>query len=246
MQPWEGDRDSAQMRDMVLPLALVSPARTKGDFEFKRFLGSAFVIGDGNYALTASHVVADVSEHHLVLMQLDSGWQTVFITGIEIHPIEDAALLRLGRPLPPLELALDEIHQSTSYGSMGYPESILHEVVPDDGSPALVRPDLVYFQGYVRRRRSNIEIPGLRGSNFFELSESSGPGTSGSPVWRVRQSDETFGIYIGEMRTEENPPRRIAFATRIDAILNWQPAMLGRPLRTIAKWCSAANGEQTD
>ena len=49
----------------------------------------------------------------------------------------------------------------------------------------LLRPDLVYTQGYVRRRLSNLPLDGIRGQQFFELSEAAGPGSSGALNTRV-------------------------------------------------------------
>jgi len=48
-----------------------------------------------------------------------------------------------------------------------------------------LRPDLVYTQGYVRRRLSNLPLDGIRGQQFFELSEAAGPGSSGALNTRV-------------------------------------------------------------
>lgn len=198
-----------------------------------RFLGTAFSIGDGSLALTAAHVLPPPGDVTLCLMKLvDREWWSVPVRSWDVHPVEDVALLYLSEPLEHAWLKLEGGHegQSASYRQWGYPDSVLLELVDPTSGTALPRPDLAYFQGYIRRRLSDMEIPGMRGRSFFELSEVSGPGTSGSPLMPLDRPWHVIGIYVGERLTDETPPRRLSYAVREDAFRDWTPDSLGRSI----------------
>lgn len=109
------------------------------------------------------------------------------------------------------------------YMLWGYPVDVQYEV-PNEHGVALPRPDLVYVEGYVRRRLSNIDLPGIRGSQFFELDSAAGAGCSGAPVI-LRQTGggdwQVTGVYVGN-RVNETEGVRVGYATRVadDAWLN--------------------------
>jgi hypothetical protein len=106
----------------------------------------------------------------------------------------------------------------------GYPEDVAMELV--ERGRTVFRPDLIYAQGYIRRRIAH-EIPSIQGNQLFELSEVVGQGCSGSPVYVNRAGVwDIIGIYVGEMLTERGTSR--AFAVREEAFRDWQPSIIDR------------------
>jgi hypothetical protein len=105
----------------------------------------------------------------------------------------------------------------------GYPGDVATEL--EDQGQVVFRPDLIYAQGYIRRRIAH-EIPYIKGAQFFELSEVVGQGCSGSPVY-INRGDvwDVVGIYVGELVTERGTSR--AFAVREDAFRDWKPPIIG-------------------
>lgn len=94
----------------------------------------------------------------------------------------------------------------------------MHEVVTDGF--ALPRPDLVYSEGHVRRRLSDIPLGHLRGAAFLELSAIAGSGCSGAPVTADRPGSspwEVVGVYVGDRRNEGEGVA-VGFATRVAAL----------------------------
>jgi hypothetical protein len=91
------------------------------------------------------------------------------------------------------------------------------------------RPDLVYTQGYIRRRISDIPIPGIRGNGFFELSEVAGAGCSGSPVMLITSGPAwlVIGVYVGQRIAAGDDLVRVGYAAREDLFRDWVPDLLG-------------------
>jgi len=151
----------------------------------------------------------------------------------ETHPTEDVAILRLVSPLWPswMRLAGTFETQALSYRSWGYPENVFHEVVSD--GIALPRPDLIYTQGYVRRRLSTT-LPGFHGTHFYELSDVAGGGCSGAPVLRHNAIAggvwDVVGVYVGEREVEGRDPIRVGLAIREEAFRDWVPDILGQSI----------------
>ena len=101
-----------------------------------------------------------------------------------------------------------------------------------------LRPDLVYYEGYVHRRMTDIPLDGIRGSHFYEVSTVAGAGCSGGPIvaknaapneWKV------FGVYVGERigvdSLTDRPRRSVGYAARLDAITDWYPKIYnGQPV----------------
>lgn len=192
---------SPALRDVVLPVVTIDPGAD--GVWLQRFLGSAFLIGSRGYALTAAHVIPAEGDGLAVLAADDAGWRAHLVEGWEAHPTEDVAVLKVAGPLTPswMSLAGSWEGQSLPYRSWGYPASVMYEIV--DNGLARPRPDLVYTQGYIRRRVSS-PLPGLVGSQFFELSESVGCGCSGGPVLRMDAGTRwlVVGVYVAQREIE--------------------------------------------
>lgn len=196
-------RQSDAIRDHVFPLfdvgsgGLLAPAR---------FLGTGFFLGRHDFAMTAAHVIRGV-EQAVALLAGPSGWLSFAANAAELHPREDLAVLAM-QP-PGLEhhwsafvtLKALETRSSLPYHLWGYPEDAALDLAETGQG---LRPDLVYSEGHVRRRVTDVPLPSIRGSRFIELSGVAGAGCSGSPVLRRRPGEmwDLCGVYVGERVNE--------------------------------------------
>lgn len=176
-------RDYDQLPNIVVPVVKIS-LQPGGGVRNEGFAGTAFLLQHGQgLAMTARHVADELTsgEAAVLFRGTDGAWQPAAVQGIEPHPTQDVALLRLepGTYVSPCVLSRRQEYASMSYMLWGYPEAVLYESVVD--GIALQRPDLIYSEGHVRRRISD-SVPGIRGSRFFELSTPAGPGCSGAPL----------------------------------------------------------------
>lgn len=209
-----------KITNFVMPVVRAE-RKSDGSIDYKGLLGSCFLIRDtGGVALTAYHVAAGMEVGTAAVLFLDASarWQAVFVKEVRKHPSQDVAVLVLEpdhRFPSPLALSREEHYASMPYMLWGYPEAVLHEVVVNDRAGE--RPDLVYDEGYVRRRIS-WDLPKIRGSRFFELSTVSGGGCSGAPVISRRPVDagqeiwKVIGVYVGERRAGDIA---VGYAVRI-------------------------------
>ncbi|MFG2667892.1 serine protease [Streptomyces sp. NPDC048387] len=197
-----------KMTNFVMPVVSIEP-KPDGGVGYKRLLGSCFLVrGTAGIALTAHHVAAGLSVGSAAVLFVNALgiWQAVLVREVRTHPSEDVAVLVLEpeHAFPSiLALSREECYGTMPYMLWGYPESVLHDEVINDR--AVERPDLVYDEGYIRRRIS-WGLPASRGSRFFELSRISGAGCSGAPIISRRPVDagrevwKVIGVYVGERR----------------------------------------------
>jgi hypothetical protein len=188
-------QQSDAIRDLVFP---IGTAEQRADrIHINNFLGSAFLIGNRGFALTAAHVILGSENERLVGMfcPASGGWFGFEVIAREVHPTEDVAVLQLdGGPWKSfLRLSNSIEHASCRYRLFGYPGDAAYERVQQ--GRAVLRPDLIYNEGYIRRRISE-EIPQLRGQSFFELSEVAGQGCSGAPI--AKFSAPAWDVVIGD------------------------------------------------
>jgi len=169
----------------------------------------------------------------------DGSWHANIVTSFEAHPELDLALLRTVDPRPaPIVVSFDRHFGSAPYMQWSYPQDVAYELVLEQ--QAFFRPDLVYLEGYVRRRMTDISLPLPGAKELYELSTPAGEGASGSAVIARRPVGpgrpwQIIGIYIGERQTEAfGRPQNVGYATRLDACHNWRPAIAGGG-RTLAE-----------
>jgi hypothetical protein len=218
-------QQSGAIRDYVFPLATVE--RSGNDLTVKRILGSAFLIGGRGFALTAKHVLADNDNERIagVFAPSQGGWCGVDVMNRDVHQSEDVGLIRLDAGPWKSFFRLSNSHENASgkYRLFGYPDDTTYELT--DNNRVLLRPDLVYNEGYIRRRYSGA-LPGLIGRSFFELSQVAGSGASGAPVFKHTSPIwEVIGVYVGEKLNDR--ATSVSYAVREEAFRDWAPAMLG-------------------
>ena len=121
--------------------------------------------------MTARHVAKEiVIGETAVLFNRNGEWELAGVQGVETHPVEDVALIRLepGDYHSPFKLSHFHAHASSQYG-VGYPDAILRELPPGRDSMTLPRPDLAYSEGHIRRRLTDIPSSRSLGAKLYEL-----------------------------------------------------------------------------
>jgi hypothetical protein len=227
------------VRDYVFPL-LLAEKDAAGGHSYRALLGTGFFIGSKGYALTAAHVAQKVIDLYgdaqsgvVGAFITDEGqWWTVQAMEAECHPSEDVAILRMDdtqQSWKPsiVDLAGSDVRSSSHYMQWAYPLDVMYDIV--EQGHAKPRPDLVYFEGYVRRRMTGIPLPGLRGTMFHEVSTVAGPGASGSPLMHYPTGADprwaVIGVYVGERETDGGV--QVGYVAREDEVRYWQPGLVG-------------------
>ena len=221
-------KQSDRVRDYVFPLCIAQ--KHENGIEFKKFLGSGFLIGKNSYAITAAHVIDGVeSDIYAMFIDDKNQWLAFSISEQELHPEEDIALIKIDyQPLNSFFCLNNAFEtQSLEYKQFSYPDDMMYEL--EDFGRATGRPDMIYLQGYIRRR-TNHPIPNMRGRSFFELSQIGGTGCSGSPIFKIDQLKNwrVVGVYVGERLNDRGTS--VSYAVREDAIRDWMPEILGHSL----------------
>ena len=217
------------IRDFVFPLATAE--KSEQGYALKSLLGSGFLFGNKGFALTAAHVIEQDASELLITMFAgeDNKWYIFEVSNNEFHPKEDVAILKIegGQWKSPFRMRNRWEGSSARYQMFGYPEDATYDLTDSSNSKVTPRPDLVYTEGYIRRRISfNPGIPNVKGDNFFELSEIAGSGCSGSPLYiNNNRVWDVIGIYVGEKLNDRGTS--ISYAVREDIFRDWSPAILG-------------------
>ncbi len=216
---------SDRIRDYVFPIATAE--RKSSRIVVKRILGSDFLIGNRGFALTAKHVIrGSEAEHLIAIFALSTGgWFSYEVMSREMHPEEDVALVKLsGGPWRSFfRLSNTAEYSSCKYRLFGYPDDTTYECT--ERGNVVIRPDLIYNEGYIRRR-FNGELPLILGCSFFELSEVAGKGCSGAPVFKFTRPEwDVIGIYVGEKLNDR--ATCVSYAVREKAFREWEPNILG-------------------
>ena len=235
LRPEMSHDPNTYIRDIVIPV--FQGQWTENSFEYESSIGTAFLIGNRGFAITAAHVIdqigSDIGKAAVGFIGDDNQWIPIRIIDTEIHDLEDVGIIKLEKcPIASWLVSSDKHeNQSCTYDSWGYPIAIA-ELSKKYEEHQLESPDLIYTHGYVRRRISKqLPVSIFRGSAFYELSEVAGEGCSGSPVIARTSIGkpfwEVFGIYIGTA----NAGFEASYAVRSDAIFNWHPKIINRTLR---------------
>lgn len=224
-----------KVRDHIFPL-IKAKKQKKGEIQVGELIGTGFLIGESGFSLTASHVIDQLLEGNreddilLALFIVDDYWLGVEVDLYEKHRTEDVGILKFKTFKRKSILKINDKpqHQSCEYHCWGYPKEVAQELSKLDQN-APIRPDLIFTQGYIRRRIQGPLYPTIifKGEQFYELSETVGSGNSGGPLILKKTIGqpfwEIFGIYIGE-KSEGN----IGYGVRAEAFATWIPKILGK------------------
>lgn len=223
--------DEQYSRDCILPL--IEMSLHEDGFDYESFHGTCFLIGSDGYAITNLHLLGVRKGNELGVLIVENGlWRAHIVEATETHPVEDIAILKLrGMKYKSfLKISTRSEYSPCKYKQLSYPEDVESELVIDNR--VVHRPDLIYLEGYIRRRMSNMEIP-LKGSDFYELSEPGSTGCSGSPVIDMRGGEiwDVIGVYCGNKTSALNGNiSGVRHAVRSDAICDWKPSILNKKI----------------
>jgi len=205
-------------------------------FEYGTAAGTAFLIGDRGYAITAAHVIDQIASDgrdSVVGFVNETEWVPFRITAQEKHPSEDVAVIQLeaSRMASWLVISDKSENQSCMYDAWGYPFAIA-ELSRKYEEHQLESPDLVYTSGYVRRRISKpLPVSIYRGTSFYEMSEVAGEGCSGGPVIARRSIGKSSWDVIGVYVAAVDVGFEASYAVRSDAFFSWCPKLIGCSVR---------------
>ena len=198
-------------------------------------VGTSFLIGNNGFALSAAHVIDQcfkgLSADEVVLALFwTNGWHVKEVVASDTHPTEDVGIIKLNGNSWASILEINDYPQNSSceYQCWGYPHDVAQE--PKELKPeALEKPVIIFSQGYVRRRVSNLlPVSIVPGNQFYELSEQAGQGNSGAPIILKNSIGQLkwkfFGIYNAERRN-------ISYAVRAEAFSNWKPNILDKTIK---------------
>ena len=145
---------SDRIRDYVFPICVAE--KNDNGIEFKQFLGSGFLIGSNSFAMTAAHVIDVHEEIYAMFVDENNQWVAFDIVQSETHPEEDVALIKINCNALKSFFCLNNAFetQSLEYKQFAYPDDMMYEL--EDFGRSIGRPDMIYLQGYIRRRTNHL------------------------------------------------------------------------------------------
>lgn len=230
------------LTDVVIPLIR---ANRKSDsiVEYVELFGTGFLIGSNGFATTCAHVIdqlhEELNENQILITHFPyNGKLYVFeLDKFEKHATQDVGVFQVKNAELTSFLKVLDSHENSSleYHGWGYPKETAKELKMFDLN-AFEYPELIFTQGYIRRRINRELYPTIiyKGNSFYEVSEQGGAGYSGSPIIDKRTIGKEYygiiGIYVGEK--EGNG---IGYVVNSQSFVNWKPNVIGR---TILEECN--------
>jgi hypothetical protein len=191
-------KSDQKIRDIVFPI--IRATKTHDGIEFKRLLGTGFLVEKSNLCFTSSNIFQDKNIKNIYcLFVISNKWEALPITKIVHNEILNISSFFITRPPYEswLNISKTEHHASCNFMLWGYPDEYLLDNQSDNQSDNQ-RPDLAYHQGYIIRRLSNILSP--KGTELFEINLVLSEGCYGSPLIIRDGNWGVIGIYIGSYK----------------------------------------------
>ena len=225
--------------DYIFPI--VTGTIENNNFKISKFLGTGFLIGNRGYALTCLHVIENIKDVLGTLFFESGKWAFLPIDKSEYHLTEDVALIHIVNNgyvwKTPFSISNEKEFGWLDYLMGGYPSDTVWErlIYSEKGLNNLFRPDLISIKGYIRRDYvGDLEIKGIKGNSFYELSTIAGKGCSGSPVFKFSNNKiwSVIGIYSAEKIIykgefeDKYVSTAVSYAVRSTSFAEWKPTIL--------------------
>lgn len=172
----------------VVAIGLYTPIESSGN----RVLGTGFVVGDGNYAITNYHVVStildpQIVQYYVVIQGKGTDVKALKAEVVEIDPLHDLALIKFNGKVKPIPLSNDiMLKPGTDIAFTGFPIGAAIGIYPatHKGMISAITPDAIPAQNanqLTAAMLDRLKKPEL----VYQLDATAYPGNSGSPVYTV-------------------------------------------------------------
>lgn len=166
-----------------------------------RFLGTGFVVGNGNYVITNAHVIPSVlSTENKEFLAVFSGRgdraKAHTVEQVAVDAAHDLALLRLhGAPLPAVKLGSSEsVREGQQFAFTGFPIGTVLGLYPVTHRAIVSAVTPIVIPAPSARHLNISALKALRNPfQVFQLDGTAYPGNSGSPLFHP-ETGEVVGI----------------------------------------------------
>jgi len=196
------------------------------------FLGTGFVIGNGQLVVTNAHVVAmaintDRLEKWAIFVRHNNNSKMAIVDKVAVDKEHDIAILKLRKgTLPPLRLGdSHSVREGEEYAFTGYPIGMVLGLYPvtHRGIISAISPVVLPVLSSAKlnpKLMRRLENP----YDVFQLDATAYPGNSGSPLYKIG-SGEVVGVInkVFVQGTKENvlsKPSGITYAIPVEHIKN--------------------------
>ncbi|MDC8830349.1 S1 family peptidase [Alteromonas gilva] len=197
-------------------------------------LGTGFVVGNGEYAITNHHVVdkplnPEIVQHYVFMSGVGQQVNIVKAEVIRIDPVHDLALLKLAEHLPPVSLGSNELlPPGTDIAFTGFPIGAVLGLFPatHKGIISAITPDAIPARGADQLSTEMLKRLGAS-QLIYQLDATAYPGNSGSPVF-LPESGAVVGVInkVIVKDTKESAlssPSGISYAVPVEHVLKLIP-----------------------
>ena len=156
-----------------------------------KLVGTGFVVGDGRYVITNSHVIpAKINTAKLEYLAVFTGKgnnpKARQAVRVEIDKAHDLVLLKIeGAPLPALSLGQSSrVREGEEYAFTGFPLGVIFGLRPVTHRGIISAITPIALQANAASQLDPTQIRRLRSPyNVFQLDATAYPGNSGSPLY---------------------------------------------------------------
>lgn len=217
-----------EVKPSIVGIGTFLPSRSPRNI----FLGTGFVISNGQLVVTNAHVVAkklnyDRMEQWAIYISNNNAPKRVLVEKVAVDQEHDIAILKLkqGR-LPALQLArVDNVLEGQLYAFTGYPIGMVLGLYPvtHRGIISAISPVVIPV---ISTGRLNTKLIRRLSHPYdvYQLDATAYPGNSGSPLYSI-QTAEVIGVInkVFVKETKENvlsKPSGITYAIPIEHVKN--------------------------